>query len=71
MIVAGGGARNPTLLQMLRERLPATDVRIYEFLQEKESMAMALIASDSICGLDTNVASVTGGRATVLGKICL
>jgi len=34
-------------------------------------MAMALIASDSISGLDTNVAAVTGGRATVLGKICL
>ena len=71
MIVAGGGARNPTLLRMLRERLPGTDVRIYEFLQEKEAMAMALIASDTVSGLDTNVASLTGGRATVLGKICL
>ncbi len=71
MIVAGGGARNPTLLRMLRERLPGTDVKVYEFLQEKEAMAMALIASDSISGLDTNVASVTGGHATVLGKICL
>lgn len=71
MIVAGGGAKNPTLLRMLRERLPETEVKVYEFLQEKEAMAMALIASDSISGLDTNVASVTGGRATVLGKICL
>jgi anhydro-N-acetylmuramic acid kinase len=71
MIVAGGGAKNPTLLRMLRERLPDTEVKIYEFLQEKEAMAMALIASDSISGLDTNVASLTGGRATILGKICL
>jgi len=71
MIVAGGGANNPTLLRMLRERLPDTEVKVYEFLQEKEAMAMALIASDSISGLDTNVASVTGGNATVLGKICL
>ena len=71
MIVAGGGARNPTLLQMLRKRLPGTEVNVYEFLQEKEAMAMALIASDSISGLDTNVASLTGGRSTVLGKICL
>jgi anhydro-N-acetylmuramic acid kinase len=71
MIVAGGGARNPALLQMLRERLPGTEVKIYEFLQEKEAMAMALIASDSLSGLDTNVASVTGGQSTVLGKICL
>jgi anhydro-N-acetylmuramic acid kinase len=71
MIVAGGGAKNPALLRMLRERLPETEVKVYEFLQEKEAMAMALIASDSISGLDTNVASVTGGHSTILGKICL
>jgi anhydro-N-acetylmuramic acid kinase len=71
MIVAGGGAKNPALLQMLRERLPDTEIKVYEFLQEKEAMAMALIASDSISGLDTNVAAVTGGRSTILGKICL
>jgi anhydro-N-acetylmuramic acid kinase len=71
MIVAGGGAKNPALLQMLRERLPETEIKVYEFLQEKEAMAMALIASDSISGLDTNVAAVTGGRSTILGKICL
>ena len=71
MIVAGGGAKNPALLQMLRDRLPDTEIKVYEFLQEKEAMAMALIASDSISGLDTNVASVTGGHATILGKICL
>jgi anhydro-N-acetylmuramic acid kinase len=71
MIVAGGGAKNPALLRMLRERLPDTEIKVYEFLQEKEAMAMALIASDSISGLDTNVASLTGGRSTVLGKICL
>jgi len=71
MIVAGGGAKNPALLQMLRDRLPDTEIKVYEFLQEKEAMAMALIASDSISGLDTNVAAVTGGHATILGKICL
>ena len=71
MIVAGGGAKNPALLRMLRERLSGTEIKVYEFLQEKEAMAMALIASDSISGLDTNVASVTGGNSTILGKICL
>ena len=39
MIVAGGGAKNPTLLRMLRERLPDTEIKVYEFLQEKEAMA--------------------------------
>jgi hypothetical protein len=56
---------------MLRERLPETEVRVYEHLQEKEAMAMALIANDSVAGLHTNVGRLTGGRPTILGKICL
>jgi anhydro-N-acetylmuramic acid kinase len=71
MIVAGGGAKNPTLLRMLRERLPECSISIYEHLQEKEAMAMALIANDSLAGLPTNVPSATGGQPAILGKICL
>jgi anhydro-N-acetylmuramic acid kinase len=71
VIVAGGGAKNPTLVAMLRKRLPKSKVRIYEFLQEKEAMAMALIANDSVAGMYTNVARLTGGRPAILGKICL
>lgn len=71
VILAGGGAKNPTLLRMLRERLPASEVRVYEFLKEKEAMALALIANDSIAGMATNAPSLTGGRPTVLGKILL
>jgi anhydro-N-acetylmuramic acid kinase len=71
VIVAGGGAKNPTLLDMLRQRLPGTEIRPYEYLQEKEAMAMALIANDSIAGMYTNVARLTGGRPAILGKICL
>jgi len=71
VILAGGGARNPTLVRMLRERLPDSDVRVYKYLQEKEAMAMALIANDSIAGLETNVPGATGGRPTVLGTICV
>ena len=71
MIVAGGGAKNPTMLRMLREPLPECEVRVYEHLQEKEAMAMALIANDSLAGMSTNVPAATGGEATILGKICL
>ncbi|HSP13708.1 MAG TPA: anhydro-N-acetylmuramic acid kinase [Thermoanaerobaculia bacterium] len=71
MIVAGGGAKNPVLIQMLRERLPECEIRVYEHLQEKEAMAMALIANDSIAGMPTNVPSATGGEPAILGKICL
>ncbi len=71
VIVAGGGAKNPTLVAMLRERLPGAEVRVYEYLQEKEAMAMALIANDSVAGMHTNVGRLTGGRPAILGKICL
>ena len=69
--VSGGGAKNPTLVRMLRDRLPESDVRVYRYLQEKEAMAMALIANDSIAGLETNVPGATGGRPTLLGTICV
>jgi anhydro-N-acetylmuramic acid kinase len=71
VIIAGGGAKNPTLVAMLRERLPDSEVRVYEYLQEKEAMAMALIANDSMAGMHTNVGRLTGGRPAILGKICL
>ena len=71
LIVAGGGAKNPVLMQMLRDRLPGSEVRAYEHLDAKEAMAMALIANDSILGLPTNVGSLTGATPTILGKICL
>ena len=69
VIVAGGGAKNPVMLRMLRERLPQCGVNVYEHLEAKEAMAMALIANDSLLGLNTNCA--TGGQPTILGKICL
>jgi anhydro-N-acetylmuramic acid kinase len=71
VILAGGGAKNPTLVSMLRERLPQSEIRVYRYLQEKEAMAMALIANDTISGLDTNVPGATGGRPTALGTISI
>jgi anhydro-N-acetylmuramic acid kinase len=71
VIIAGGGAKNPVLLKMLAERLRESRVYVYEHLQEKEAMAMALIANDSLSGYFTNVPSATGGGPAVLGKINL
>ena len=71
VIVAGGGAKNPVLMRLLRERLPGVEVSVYEHLEEKEAMAMALIANDSILGLTTNVPGATAGEPAILGKICL
>ena len=71
VLLAGGGAKNPTLVRMLKERMPKQKLAIYKASEAKEAMAMAMIANDSVVGLVTNVAGATGGRPTVLGKICL
>jgi anhydro-N-acetylmuramic acid kinase len=70
-MLAGGGAKNPTLVRMIQERMPKQRLLIYKASEAKEAMAMAMIANDSVVGLVTNVAGATGGRPTVLGKICL
>jgi anhydro-N-acetylmuramic acid kinase len=71
VLLAGGGAKNPTLVRMLKERMPKQRMMVYKASEAKEAMAMAMIANDSVVGLVTNVAGATGGRPTVLGKICL
>jgi len=71
VMLAGGGAKNPTLVHMIRERMPEQRLLTYKASEAKEAMAMAMIANDSVVGLVTNVAGATGGRPTVLGKICL
>ncbi|HEX8407324.1 MAG TPA: anhydro-N-acetylmuramic acid kinase [Thermoanaerobaculia bacterium] len=71
VMLAGGGAKNPTLVRMIRERMPQQRLLTYKASEAKEAMAMAMIANDSVVGLVTNVAGATGGRPTVLGKICL
>jgi anhydro-N-acetylmuramic acid kinase len=71
VLIAGGGGENPTLMEMLRQRLPRYKLLKYKASHAKEAMAMAMIANDSVAGLHTNIAGATGGRPTILGKICL
>jgi anhydro-N-acetylmuramic acid kinase len=75
VIVGGGGTRNPTLLAMLRERLPGLPVVTHEERgidsRAKEALAIAIIANDSLRGCDTNLRGATGGRPTSLGKLSL
>ena len=73
VVVGGGGAQNPTLMRMIRERLPNVELMSHEQLgidsSAKEAIALAIIANDAIAGLNTNIPGATGGRPTVLGKI--
>ncbi len=71
VLLAGGGAQNSTLVKMIKGRMPKQKLIVYEAGHAKEAMAMAMIANDSVYGLSTNVAGATGGRPTILGKICL
>ena len=75
IVVSDGGARNPTLMQMLRAELPGKTILPLEALgwdgDAKEAVAFALLANDAILGLPTNVPGATGAHRTVtLGTFC-
>jgi anhydro-N-acetylmuramic acid kinase len=69
VIVGGGGTRNQTMMQMLRDRVnyPVVtddDYGVPSFA--KEAMYMALIAYETWAGRPSNVPSVTGAGAEVI-----
>ncbi len=75
-VVAGGGARNKTLMSMLRDRLTPLGLKIrgsQEFglpSEAKEAAAFALMAYETWNRRPSNVPSATGAqRPAVLGKI--
>jgi len=78
VIVAGGGVKNGTLMELLREGFAemGVQVRAMEELgvpaQAKEGMAFALLAWLTWNGRAGNVPAATGAkRAVVLGKVSL
>jgi anhydro-N-acetylmuramic acid kinase len=75
-VVAGGGANNGVLMQMLGDALEPINVRVRMMeelgvpAQAKEAVAFALLAWLSWHGLAGNVPAATGAkRAVVLGKV--
>jgi anhydro-N-acetylmuramic acid kinase len=74
VIVGGGGALNPTLMRMLRERVAPIPVAVDEDYDipsfAKEAIYLALAANESARGHANNVPSVTGAsRPVVMGLI--
>jgi anhydro-N-acetylmuramic acid kinase len=76
MIVSGGGAKNPTLMAMLRNELAPMGIELRfsdEFgvpTEAKEAVAFAVLAYETWHRRPSNVPSATGAkRAAVLGKI--
>ena len=77
-IVAGGGAKNTTLMRLLRAGLEPLGVEVSTTddhgvpAQAKEAMAFALLAWLRWHGLPGNVPSATGAvREVLLGKVTL
>lgn len=64
VVLSGGGARNPTLVRMIREALPLRTVRSFDELffdgEAKEAVAFAYIALQHLRGLPGNVPAATG-----------
>jgi anhydro-N-acetylmuramic acid kinase len=76
MIVSGGGAKNPTLMAMLRNELAPLGIKLRfsdEFgvsTEAKEAVAFAVLAHETWHHRPSNVPSATGARwPAILGKI--
>lgn len=76
LIVSGGGAKNPTLLAMLRDELKPLGIDLHssdEFgipTEAKEAVAFAVLAHETWHRCPSNVPSATGAkRPAILGKI--
>lgn len=74
IIVGGGGAKNKTLMKLLRKGLP--DVTIFKSdqygipISAREAIAFAILGNEAMCNTPANVPRATGARHPVLlGKI--
>ena len=74
VLAAGGGAHNPTLMRMIRERLPEVPVRTFEDLgwnaKDREAVAFGVMAYQAWHGRTNTLPRATGARhAVIAGKI--
>jgi anhydro-N-acetylmuramic acid kinase len=76
LIISGGGAKNPTLITVLRREVAPLGIELHfsdEFglpAEAKEAVAFALLAHETWHRRPGNVPSATGAkRAAILGKI--
>jgi anhydro-N-acetylmuramic acid kinase len=74
VILGGGGARNPSLIGLLRSLLPGANVLTHEDVgfdsDNKEALVFALLAHESWHARPGNLPSLTGAsHPAVLGQI--
>lgn len=70
VIVAGGGARNATLLRMLDAELPESRIRTSDEYgipaDGKEALCFAVLANEALCEIPAGLPNVTGARLPVI-----
>src|SRR3989339_424369 len=77
LIISGGGARNPIIVDDLKNYFgKLVSVKNVESMgissDAKEAICFAVLVNETISGNETNIPRVTGAsRKTILGKICL
>lgn len=76
VIVSGGGARNPVLMQYLREKLDPIPVLTSDDLginaEAREAIAFAVLADATLRGVPATLPAVTGAsRAVLAGSVTL
>jgi len=74
VILSGGGARNPTLVRWLKERVKPAIVRLSDDFglptDAKEAMLFAVLGAETLRGRPGNLPSATGAsRPVVLGQV--
>lgn len=74
LIATGGGANNPTLIQMIAQEIPALEVTTAAKVgvdgDSLEAVAFAILGYQMLRGRQGNIPSVTGARApAILGKL--
>lgn len=75
LIISGGGAHNPLLMQTLKNYFKGSQVSKLKVngitTQNKEAILFAVLANECIAGNPTNMNRVTGStKDVILGKIC-
>lgn len=76
LIVSGGGAENPVIMDSLKKYFTNVNVNKMDYrginVNNKEAVLFAVLANECIPGNSANMKSVTGStRDVILGKICL
>lgn len=77
LIISGGGAKNLTLVNDLKnyfgESVEVKNIEEFAISSDaKEAICFAVLANETISGSETNIPRVTGAkRKIILGKICL